>query len=49
MQTCFLYVNGEVISNNSVRELFGIDEKDKYKASRIIKDTEDCENEQLKI
>ena len=39
MQTCFLYVNGEAISNNSVRELFGIDEKDKYKASRIIKDT----------
>ena len=39
MQTCFLYVNGEAINNNAVRELFDIGEKDKYKASRIIKDT----------
>ena len=39
MQTCFLYVNGEAINNNAVRELFDICEKDKYKASRIIKDT----------
>ena len=41
MQTCLLYVNGKTIDNNSVRELFGIAENDKYKASRIIKDTLD--------
>jgi ATP-dependent DNA helicase RecG len=39
MQACFVYVNGESITNNVVRELFGISDKDKYKASRIIKDT----------
>ena len=39
MQSCFLYVNGEAITNNAVREVFGINDKDKYKASRIIKDT----------
>ena len=39
MQTCFLYVNGEAINNNAVRELFDIGDRDKYKASRIIKDT----------
>ena len=39
MQTCFLYVKGEAISNNAVRNLFDISDKDKYKASRIIKDT----------
>jgi hypothetical protein len=43
MQTCFFYVNGEAISNNSVRELFDIQDKDKYKASRIIKDTLEAE------
>ena len=39
MQSCYLYVNGEAITNNAVREVFGINDKDKYKASRIIKDT----------
>lgn len=39
MQACFVYVNGESITNNSLRELFDISDKDKYKASRIIKDT----------
>lgn len=38
MYACLMYVQGEPINNNSIRELFGIDDKDKYKASRIIKD-----------
>ena len=43
MQTCFFYVNGEAINNNAIRELFDIGDKDKYKASRIIKDTLEAE------
>lgn len=39
MQACFAYVNGESISNNSLRTVFDISDKDKYKVSRIIKDT----------
>lgn len=39
MKTCLNYVNGESVSNTTIRELFGFSEKDKYKASRIIKDT----------
>lgn len=39
MQACFVCVNGESITNNIVRELFGISDEEKYKASRIIKDT----------
>lgn len=39
MHACFLYVNGETVTNNVVRDLFGMDTKDRYKASRIIKDT----------
>lgn len=38
MYACLMYVQGEPINNNSIRELFGIDVKDKYKASRIIKE-----------
>jgi hypothetical protein len=39
MQACFVYVNGGSITNNLLRELFDIKDKEKYKASRIIKDT----------
>lgn len=43
MQTCFFYINGKAINNNTIRELFNISDKYKYKASRIIKDTIDAE------
>lgn len=39
MHACFAYINGESITNNTIRSLFGIDDKNKYKASRVIKDT----------
>jgi ATP-dependent DNA helicase RecG len=39
MQSCLAYVNFETISNSDVREIFGLDEKEKVKSSRIIKDT----------
>lgn len=42
MHSCLFYVKGEPI-NNSVREIFGFEAKDKYKASRIIKDTLEAE------
>ena len=43
MQACFSYVNGEAINNNTIREIFGITNQYKYKASRIIKDAVDAE------
>ena len=43
MHSCLFYVKGEPINNNSVREIFGFEAKDKYKASRIIKDTLEAE------
>lgn len=42
MQACLAYVEFETISNSDVREIFGIDSKDSYKSSRIIKDTIDA-------
>ena len=39
MHACFAYINGESITNNTIRSLFGIDDNNKYKASRVIKDT----------
>lgn len=42
MYSCLMYVQGEAINNNSVRELFGLDKSGKYKISRIIKDTMGC-------
>ncbi|MCD8120608.1 MAG: putative DNA binding domain-containing protein [Lachnospiraceae bacterium] len=39
MQACLAYVEFSAISNSDIRELFDLDEKDKVKASRIIKDT----------
>lgn len=39
MQACYAYVNGEAITNNNIRNLFDIDSADKYKASRIIKES----------
>ena len=34
MQACFSYVNGEAINNNTIREIFGITNQYKYKASK---------------
>ncbi len=39
MQACLAYVEFSAISNSDIRELFDLEEKDKVKASRIIKDT----------
>lgn len=39
MQACLAYVNFEAIDNSVVRTLFGLGDKENYKASRIIKDT----------
>ncbi len=39
MQSCLAYVEFNSISNADIRELFDLDDKDKVKASRIIKDT----------
>ena len=39
MQACLAYVEFGTIGNADIRELFDLDEKDKVKASRIIKDT----------
>ena len=39
MQACYAYVNYESISNADIRSIFSLDEKEKYKVSRIIKDT----------
>lgn len=39
MQACLSYVNYEGITNSDVRFIFGLDEKEKTKASRIIANT----------
>lgn len=39
MQACLAYVNFGAISNSDIRNIFGLAESDKVKASRIIKDT----------
>lgn len=39
MQACLAYVNYEAINNADIRSIFGLEAKDKVKASRIIKDT----------
>lgn len=39
MYACLMYIYGEAINNNSIRKIFGLDEKYKYKISRVIKDT----------
>lgn len=39
MQACLAYVEFGAISNANIRELFDLGDKDKVKASRIIKDT----------
>lgn len=39
MQACLVYVNFAALDNRAVRILFGLDDKESYKASRIIKDT----------
>jgi len=39
LHTCLKYVNGEYMNNSSVRERFGIDEKNSYVSSRIIRET----------
>ena len=39
MSACLAYVNSGTISNTDVREIFGLEDNQKAKASRIIKDT----------
>lgn len=39
MQACYAYVNYESISNTDIRNVFSLTEAEKYKVSRIIKDT----------
>ncbi len=39
MQACLAYVEFSAIGNSDVRELFDLEDKDKVKASRIIRDT----------
>lgn len=39
MHSCLSYVNYNVITNASIRKLFALEENEKVKASRIIKDT----------
>lgn len=39
MRACLACVNYEAISNQDMRQIFDIPSDDKYKASRIIKDT----------
>lgn len=39
MQACLAYVEFNAINNTSIRSVFGLEDKDKVKASRIIKDT----------
>lgn len=36
MQACLAYVNFEGISNADIRKIFGLEDKEKSKASRII-------------
>ena len=42
MQACFAYVNYHAIDNSDIRKLFALEEKDKVKASRVLKDTVDA-------
>lgn len=42
MQACLAYVNFGAITNSDIRLLFGLDESEKVKSSRIIKDTLDA-------
>jgi len=42
MQACLTYVNFGTIVNADIRMIFGLNEKEKYKASRVIKDTLDA-------
>lgn len=39
MQACLAYVNFGAITNADIRRVFGLEESDKVKSSRIIKDT----------
>ena len=41
MHACYLYVQGECINNNVLRDLFGVPDKQRYKISRIIKNALD--------
>ena len=36
MQACLAYVNFEGISNSDIRQIFGLGEKEKAKASRLL-------------
>jgi len=41
MIACMAFVTSEAITNTDIRNAFGLEEKDKVKASRIIRDTLD--------
>ena len=43
MLACLAFVTSEAISNARVRDAFGLDAKDKVKASRVIRDTIEAE------
>ncbi len=42
MVACLAYVTSEAVTNTDIRNAFGLEEKDKVKASRIIRDTLDA-------
>ncbi len=42
MIACLAYVTADAITNTDIRSAFALDEKDKIKASRIIRDTVDA-------
>lgn len=39
MQACLDYVGKRTITNSEIRKIFGLEEKDGYKASRVLRDT----------
>ena len=39
MIACLAFVTSDAVTNSEIRNAFGLDEKEKVKASRIIRDT----------
>lgn len=46
MHACIKYIQGEFLTNSSLRERFGLEEKSSASISRLIKDA--CENNYIK-
>ncbi len=42
MIACLVFVTSDAVTNTVIRNVFGLDEKEKVKASRIIRDTLDA-------